>query len=134
VGFPGEELVVISSPMFRHKSVRGYADPVGQVVEDINGVKIKNLRHLVEVLADCREEFVTFTFGGERAEVLVLERKAIPAVTREVMEENGIVRRASPELLTLWETKTGSRQDRASSSARDVRPAGAAGLPPGQGR
>jgi hypothetical protein len=115
--FPGEELVVVSAPMFRHKSVRGYNDPVGQVVEDVNGVKIKNLRHLVEVLGDCREKFVTFTFAGQRAGVLVLERGAVAAVTREVMEENGIVRRGSSELVGLWEAKTASLQGRASSPA-----------------
>jgi hypothetical protein len=106
VRFPGEELVVVSSPMFRHKCVRGYSDPVGQVVEDINGVKIKNLRHLVEVLNACKEDFVTFGFAGERAEVLVLSRMAMAEVTREVMEENGILHRGSAELVKLWEPKS----------------------------
>jgi S1-C subfamily serine protease len=111
--FPGEELVVVSSPMFRHKCVRGYSDPVGQVVEEINGVKIKNLRHLVEVLSDCKEDFVTFGFAGERAEVLVLSRKDMAEVTREVMEENGISRRGSPELVKLWEHNQDGEQGKA---------------------
>jgi hypothetical protein len=105
VRFPGEELVVITAPMFRHKCVRGYSDPVGRVVVDINGVKIKNLRHLVEVLRESKDDFVTFGFAGERADVLVLNRKEMAAVTREVMNDNGIPRRGSPELVELWNPK-----------------------------
>jgi S1-C subfamily serine protease len=105
VRFPGEELVHISSPMFRHKSVRGYNDPLGRVVDDINGTKIKNLRHLVEVLRDCKDEFISFGFAGETAEALVLSRAEMAAVTQEVMDENGIPRRGSPELVELWGRK-----------------------------
>jgi S1-C subfamily serine protease len=102
VRFPGEELVVVTAPMLRHKCVRGYTDPVGRVVEEVNGVKIKNLRHLVEVLRDSTDEFITFNFSGHRAEVLILSRKDMAAVTQEVMEENGIPRRGSAELLEVW--------------------------------
>jgi S1-C subfamily serine protease len=48
VRFPDEELVVVTAPMLPHRMTRGYGEPIGQVVESVNGVKIKNLRHLVE--------------------------------------------------------------------------------------
>src|SRR5262245_45140427 len=53
VRFPGEELVVVTSPMLKHKIAKGYLDPLGQVVKEVNGTPIKNLRHLVELLRDC---------------------------------------------------------------------------------
>jgi S1-C subfamily serine protease len=105
VRFHGEELVVISAPMFQHKCVRGYNDPIGRVVADVNGVKIRNLRHLVKVLRDCKDDFVTFNFVGEKAEVLVLARKDMEAVTQKVMDENSIPHRASTELAELWNHK-----------------------------
>src|SRR5262249_4990280 len=55
VRFAGEELVVVTAPMFAHKIAKGYDDPAGQVVAEVNGVKIKNLCHLVETLRDCRD-------------------------------------------------------------------------------
>jgi Trypsin-like peptidase domain/PDZ domain len=118
--FPGEELVVVSSPMFRHKCVRGYNDPVGRVVEDVNGVKIKNLRHLVEVLSGCKEDFVTFGFAGESAQVLILSRKEMADVTREIMEENSVAHRGSPELVKLWEQQAGATQGKATIPATDI--------------
>jgi hypothetical protein len=109
VRFPGEELVLIGAPMLRHKCVRGYNEPFGRVVADVNGVPIKNLRHLVEVLRDCKDEFVNLGLAGERAEILVLSRGDMAAVTREVMDDNGIPRRGSPELVEVWERKTAAR-------------------------
>jgi hypothetical protein len=48
-------LVVVTSPLFTHKIAKGYADRVGQVVKEINGTKVNNLRHLVEILRDCAD-------------------------------------------------------------------------------
>ena len=52
--FPGEELVAVTSPTLAHRIARGYADPFGQIVSDVNGVPIKSLRHLVEILVTPR--------------------------------------------------------------------------------
>jgi len=41
-------------------------------------------------------------------------------VTREVMEENGIPRRGSPELVKLWEQKLQAKQGKATISATDL--------------
>ena len=45
--FPGEELVVVTAPLLRTRMTKGYADPFGQVVSEVNGTKVKNLAHLV---------------------------------------------------------------------------------------
>src|SRR5208282_6819505 len=44
--FPGEGLVIISSPFFPHKLAQGYGSPRAQVVKAVNGVPVKNLNHL----------------------------------------------------------------------------------------
>ena len=60
--------------MFQHKIAKGYANPVGQCVKEINGKKVKNLAHLVQILRDSTDEFLVFRFaeqatgkGGERS-------------------------------------------------------------------
>jgi hypothetical protein len=102
--FPGEELVVVTAPMFKHKVTRGYADPIGQVVKEVNGVAVKNLHHLVEVLRDCRDEYLTFRFAEETADILVFRRGELEKATEEILEENGIApsRRGSEDTLKVW--------------------------------
>ena len=48
--FPGEELVVVTAPLLRTRMTKGYVDPFGQVVSEVNGTKVKNLAHLVELI------------------------------------------------------------------------------------
>jgi S1-C subfamily serine protease len=107
VRFPGEEIVVVTAPMFAHKIAKGYRDPAGKVIAEVNRVKIKNLRHLVETLRDCKDEFLTFRFAEEGSAVLVFDRKEMDKVTEEILEENGIApsRRGSKDMLHLWKTK-----------------------------
>lgn len=104
VRFPGEELVVVTSPMFNHKITKGYADPVGQVVKEVNGTPIKNLKHLVELLRDCTDEYLTFRFMEEGTELLVFRREEMSQATEEILEDNGIApnRRGSEDVLKLW--------------------------------
>jgi hypothetical protein len=110
VRYAGEELVVVTAPMFAHKIAKGYDDPAGQVVAEVNRVKIKNLRHLVETLRDCRNEFLTFRFAEEGSAVLVFDRKEMDKVTEEILEENGIApsRRGSADMLQVWKKKPAS--------------------------
>lgn len=77
------------------KCLHGYSDPVGLAAEDINGTKLKNVRRLVGVLSECKDDVVTFGFAGERAELLVLERNDMEDVTWEIMVDNGISPRYS---------------------------------------
>lgn len=102
VRFAGEELVVVTSPLLRHKITRGYRDPVGQVVAQVNGQDVKNFRHLIELLRDCKDDYLTFHFTEERAEIMVLPRGSLDRVTQELMEENGISRRGSPDAMAVW--------------------------------
>ena len=102
--FPGEELVVVSSPFFPHKLAKGYDSPVSRVVRAVNGVTIKNLRHLVELLRDSKDEFLAFEFAG-RGETLIFPRKDMVAATDDLLSDNGIRDQASPGLLEVWKDK-----------------------------
>jgi hypothetical protein len=104
VRFPGEQLVVVSSRMFAHSITKGYADPVGRVVKDVNGIPIKNLRHLVETIRDCTDEFLTFRFADNFSETLVFDRAEMGKATADILEENGIAatKRGSPDILKVW--------------------------------
>ena len=49
----------MTAPMLPHRMTKGYGEPFGQVVESVNGTEVQNLRHLVETLRDCKDEFLT---------------------------------------------------------------------------
>ena len=104
--FAGERLVVVTSPFFPHKLAKGYANPAWQVVKAVNGVPIKNLAHLVEVLRDLKDEFVTFQFNVRTSgETIVFPRAEMVAATNDLLTDNGIRSQGSSDVLKIWETK-----------------------------
>ncbi|HEY2081138.1 MAG TPA: serine protease, partial [Verrucomicrobiae bacterium] len=103
--FPGEELVVVPSPFFPHKLTSGYSEPNFQVVKAINGVRVKNLAHLVELLRDARGEFVTIEFDNRFCETLVFPRAEMLAATDEILTDNGIRSQGSPDTLAIWNAR-----------------------------
>ena len=103
--FPGEELVVVSSPFFPHDLSKGYANANPRVVVSINGVAIRNLRHLVEVIRDEKSDFLTFEFDSMGGETLVFPRKELLASTEDILTDNGVRAQGSPDLLAVWQAK-----------------------------
>jgi S1-C subfamily serine protease len=103
--FPGEELVVVSSPFFPNKLSIGYDSPTSRVVTTVNGIKIKNLKHLVEVLRDSKSEFMEFNFDGWGGETLIFPRLAMLSSTDDILTDNGVRAQASPDLLSVWQAK-----------------------------
>ncbi len=100
--FPGEELVVVCSPFFPHKLVKGYDNPIANVVASINGVPIRNLAHLVAVLRDCRDEFIVLAYERRAGETQVFKRTELLAATDEILTDNGIRAQGSPDTLAVW--------------------------------
>lgn len=100
--FEGEELVTITAPMFPHALSKGYDNPFSKVVKEINGVKVKNLRHLVELLRDTREKYTTIAFGDRLSETIVFDHQEALRATEEILSDNGIRQRASDELMAVW--------------------------------
>ena len=104
--FPGEQLVVVSTPFFPHRLSTGYSNPVTRVVKTINGVPIKSLTHLVEVLRDSTSEFTTIEFEGREMETLVFPHKKMLAATEEILTDNGVRSQGSPDTLAVWNAKS----------------------------
>jgi len=100
-----EELVLVSSPLFPHKLSKGYSNPSGSVVYSVNGTKIRSLAHLVEVLRDSKDEFITFEFDGQGGEDIVLPRAEAVAATDDILNDNDVRAQGSPDMLKVWQAK-----------------------------
>ena len=103
--FPGEGLVVIASPFFPHKLDEGYGNPRSQVVKTINGIPVKNLNHLVEILRDAKDEFITIECDTRYSETMVFPRAQMVAATDEILTDNGVRSQGSPDTLAIWNAK-----------------------------
>jgi hypothetical protein len=75
------------------------------VVKTINGISIRNLKHLVQVLRDSREEFDVFTFWGKGGDSMVFPRKKMRDATDEILTDNGIRSQGSQQVLAVWGAK-----------------------------
>jgi S1-C subfamily serine protease len=100
-----EELVIVSSPFFPHKLANGYGNPTGGVIYSVNGTPVKSLKHLVALLRDLKDPFVTFEFGSKGGEALVFSRTAIMAATDDILTDNGVRAQGSPDMMTVWQEK-----------------------------
>jgi S1-C subfamily serine protease len=108
-GFEDEGLVVVSSPFFPHKLAKGYSAPYGQVVKTVNGIPIRNLKHLVEVLRDSKDEYVTIEFDSRAGETLVFPREQTIASTDEILTDNGIRSQGSADTVAVWNEKAAGK-------------------------
>ncbi|HEY0550390.1 MAG TPA: serine protease, partial [Verrucomicrobiae bacterium] len=103
--FKGEALVVVSSPFFPHRLAKGYSNPATQVVKTINGTSIKNLEHLVQMLRDSKEEFITIEFDLRGGETVVFPRAEMLTATDDILTDNGVRSQGSPDMLAIWNAK-----------------------------
>jgi hypothetical protein len=104
--FPGEGLVVISSPFFPDKLAQGYSSPRAEVVKSVNGIPVKNLSHLVELLRDAKDEFITIACDSRFGETMVFPRAQMLAATDEILTDNGVRSQGSPDTLAIWNAKS----------------------------
>jgi len=104
-----QELVVISSPFFPHKLANGYSSATGSVVYSINGTPLKSLKHLVELLRDLQDPFVTIEFNQKGGEALVFSRQAIMAATDDILTDNGVRAQGSTEMMAVWQAKPAAK-------------------------
>jgi len=121
--FENEELIVVASPLFPHRITRGYDDPNRSVVSEVNGVHVKNLRHLVELLRDSRDEQISFKFAASGVlthETMVFNRADLKEATSTILEENGIRYPYSPDLRTVWEASAPAEKQSASVTCCDT--------------
>ncbi len=102
--FEGEQLVVLTA-MLPHKLVRGYDASLAAVVDEVDGVKVKNLRHLAEQLRDAKGDQVVISFVDRNADILVLDRKAVLDASEQILSENAIRKPYSDDLKPVFEKK-----------------------------
>ncbi len=88
--------------MFVHKIGTSYKGPYADALSEVNGIKIRNLKHLVETLRDAKEEFIEFKFVGKYSELIVFSRQEALEATGEVLSENGIREQCSVDVAPIW--------------------------------
>jgi S1-C subfamily serine protease len=103
--FEGEELVVVTAPMFPHALSKGYDNPFSKVIKEINGVKVKNLRHFVELIRDMKDKYTTIAFNDRFSETIVFDHQEALRATEEILSDNGIRQQASDDLMAVWKKK-----------------------------
>lgn len=102
--FDGEQLVMVPNGFLPHATGKGYGNPQSLVVASVNGTKVKSLRHLVATLRAVNDSRVIFDFADRYSETLVFDRQEVEQAMEEIMADNGIVKRCSPDLEAIWET------------------------------
>jgi hypothetical protein len=91
--------------MFPHRLAKGYSNPFAKVVKEVNGIPIRNLKHLVETLRDSHEKFITISFDDRNSETLVFDRQEIVRATDEILTDNGVRQQCSEDLAPVWVKK-----------------------------
>jgi S1-C subfamily serine protease len=100
-----EDLVVVSAPFFPHRLVSGYDNRFGSVVQSINDIPVRSLRHMAELLRDLKTELVVIKFDQQSAESIVLPHAKMLESTEEILSDNGIRFQASTDLIDVWPLK-----------------------------
>ena len=103
---PGERLVVVPCPFFPHRLSKGYGNPGWQVLKTVNHKPIKNLAHLVEVVRDLKDEFVTFEFNTRSSgEAIVFPTAEMVSATENILNDNGVRSQGSTDVMKIWAAK-----------------------------
>lgn len=103
--FEGEQIITLPSPFFPHRVTKGYELGILPVLNTVNGVEVKNLKHLAELLRDAEGEFIEFDFAGRTNETLVFDRKDLEDSTEDVLDDAGIRSRASDDIMDVLKGK-----------------------------
>lgn len=99
--FVDDEPVAISF-CFADKAIDGYRGAANSLVRSVNGVKVRNLRHLTELVDQCHDGFVRFGLdrGNEWDNKLIVDAREMREATVRVMKRNLIPADRSEDLRT----------------------------------
>ena len=64
------------------------------MLKAINGVPVRNLKHLVELIRDSRDRYLVFEWFDRDVESLVFNREELLKSTEEVLADNDIRNRS----------------------------------------
>jgi S1-C subfamily serine protease len=98
--YPGEEIVALTI-LLPHKTSKGYGPPAYSAVSRVNGTKVRNLAHLVELLRDATGEFLVVELSGP-IEPLVFRRTEVIDASDEILADEGIRKQYSDDLEGVW--------------------------------
>ena len=91
--------------MLPHKLVQGYNSPLCCVVDRVDDVPVKNLRHLAELLRDARGDQVSISFRDKKADVFVFDLARVRAASDAILGDNGVRNAYSDDLKAIMEAK-----------------------------
>jgi S1-C subfamily serine protease len=87
---PDDQIVVTCSPIIPHKLTKGYSVTPLSVVTHVNGQPVKNLRQMIKMIKDCKEEYLIFRFENDYEEKIVLSPKRVTEYMPEILQNNNI--------------------------------------------
>jgi hypothetical protein len=91
-----DEKVVILTQILAHDLTVGYEDLENAQLHTVNGISVRNLRHVMELIDECAEGYLRF--GIQNNLVLVLKADAAKLATAEALEQHSIPAAMSPDL------------------------------------
>ncbi|KAG8072359.1 hypothetical protein GUJ93_ZPchr0006g40807 [Zizania palustris] len=94
---PDEQLVVVSQVLVADINI-GYEEIVNTQVLAFNGQHVKNLKNLVTMVENCKDEFLKFDL--EYDQIVVLETKTAKAATQDILTTHCIPSAMSDDLKT----------------------------------
>ncbi|HTL91764.1 MAG TPA: trypsin-like peptidase domain-containing protein [Steroidobacteraceae bacterium] len=100
-----QELVILPAPLFPHALSKGYSDPTGCVLKSVNGTPVRSLAHLVALLRDLKDEYLTLDFDNRASEAMVFPRGQLVAATEAILSDNGVRAQGSADMMKIWEQK-----------------------------
>lgn len=84
----GDQQVVVLAQVLAHDVNIGYEDTTNTQVLRVNGVQIRNLRHLALLVDSCTEPYLRFDL--EHSEIVVVDGLAAKAATPEILKDHCI--------------------------------------------
>ncbi len=95
--FEGEEVLVLSQ-VLAGEITRGY-ELKHQILESVNGVTVRNLQHLADILDESKDIFIIF--GLSNGVRIVLEREGAEGSMKALLVEHNIVSERSSSLVVV---------------------------------
>ncbi len=97
-----DEIVVVTNPILPHKLTKGYGITPLSVVTHVNDQPIHNLRQMIKIVKDNKEDFIIFRFEDDYEEKIVLDPKLVAKHTPQILQNNNIPSACSDDLDDIW--------------------------------
>jgi len=103
-GYPttSNEQVVLLADVLADEINVGYLRPANLQLVSVNGIKVINLRHLVEIIETSTDMYISFKVVNPDR-VLVVEREWARKANARILKQNAISSDKSPDLLNQLE-------------------------------